>query len=270
MPNESERRRWNNEEWVAHWPRRELFTNAVVGPVLKALDPQPGEQILDIGPGGGNLSFPVAARVAPGGKVTGADISVGLTGLARERAHVMRRENVTFEVCDLQVDPPPGGPFDAATSQFGVMFFEDPVAAFANIRKSLKPGGRLVFACWQPGIRNTWCVVPVLVPFMANPPGPPSAGPPPPGPFAFGEPAYVRGILHGSGFRDISRKARTIITRIPYDAVADDSVVRTWGVPPERHDAALEAVAQNMEQFAQPDGLYRVPLKVQIFTARNP
>jgi SAM-dependent methyltransferase len=191
-----------------------------------------------------------------------------MTKLAGSRAEAASLKNVAFEVCDMQVEKPSGGPFDAATSQFGVMFFENPVAAFTNIRKNLKRGGRLVFGCWQQGARNSWCVLPILVPFMANPPQP-SNGAPSPGPFALGDAKYTRDILERAGFAQVTRTPKTIITRVPPDAVVDRSVANAWGVPPERHEAAFAAIDEYMAQFAQPDGRLRMELKVQIFSAIN-
>lgn len=154
MVNEVERRRWNDELMVARWPKRERFTDQVVPHVVNALQPAAGEKVLDIGAGGGKLSLAIAEKVRPGGKVLGADISDGMVNLATGRAGEAKAKGVSFMAADVQVDKVPGGPFDAAVSQFGVMFFDEPVTAFTNIRKHLKKGGRIAFACWQ-GPRRT-------------------------------------------------------------------------------------------------------------------
>ena len=266
MPNEIERRRWNDEGMVAGWPKRERFTDNVVPHVVAALAPQPGEKVLDIGCGGGKLSLAMAEKVRPGGKVTGADISAGMLGLAGGRAAEAKAKNVTFAQCDMQVDKAPGGPFDAATSQFGVMFFEDPVAAFTNIRKSLKRGGRLAFACWQPGSKNDWCTAPVLQPF-APPPPPRAPGVTPTGPFALGDPRYTRNILTSAGFTDIKRTPKTIIVRVPVEAFGDPGIINSLGISPEKRAAAEKALDKHLKRFEQPDGLSRVELNIQIFQA---
>jgi SAM-dependent methyltransferase len=266
MPNEAERRRWNDEQMVAGWPKRERFTDAVVPHVVAALDPQPGEKVVDIGCGGGRLSIAIAEKVRPGGKVTGADISAGMLALASGRAADAKAKNTVFSQADVQVDKVPGGPFDAATSQFGVMFFEDPVAAFTNVRKSLKRGGRLAFACWQPGAKNNWCTVPVLAPF-APPPPPRPEGMTPTGPFAFGDPKYTRNILISAGFVEVRRMPKKLVVRVPADSIGDDSMMPGLGVPPEKRAEASKALQKHLARFQQPDGMCRVELNIQIFQA---
>ena len=267
MPNEVERRRWNDEQMVSNWPKRERFTDAITSRVVAALNPQPGEKVLDIGSGGGRLGLAIAERVRPGGKVTGADISAGMVAMASGRAAEAKAKNISFVQCDVQADRLPGAPFDAATSQFGVMFFEDPVAAFTNIRKSLKRGGRLAFACWQSGAKNNWCTAPVLMPFAPAPP-PRAPGAPPPGPFAFGDPKYTRGILAGAGFIDIERVAKTVVVKVPADSIGDEAVIPSMGIPPEKYAAAKKALDKHMAQFAADGGLSRFELNIQVFTAR--
>ena len=267
MPNEAERRRWNDEQIVAGWPKRERFTDAVTPRVVAALDLQAGERVLDIGSGGGKLGLAIAEKVRPGGKVTGADISAGMVAMATERAREAGAKNIAFVQCDVQADKLPGAPFDAATSQFGVMFFEDPVAAFTNVRKSLKRGGRLAFACWQPGAKNDWCTAPVLMPFAPAPP-PRASGAPPPGPFAFGDPKYTRGILTSAGFIDIERVAKTLVVKVPGDSIGDAAIIPSMGVPPENYAAARKALDKHMAKFAADDGLSRFELSIQLFTAR--
>jgi SAM-dependent methyltransferase len=95
-------------------------------------------------------------------------------------------------------------PLDAAFSRFGVMFFEDPVAAFANIRRGLRPGGRVAFVCWRQLFENPWMTVPMaaVLPLL---PAPPTAPPPgAPGPFAFADRDRLFGILRDAGFAEIS------------------------------------------------------------------
>ena len=119
---------------------------------MAALAPKPGERILDIGCGAGNTTLELARAVAPDGRVTGADISHTLLEVARRRGADMA--GVRFVEADVQVHSFEPGGFDAVFSRFGVMFFSDPTAAFVNIRRALKPGGRLAFVCWRTPAEN--------------------------------------------------------------------------------------------------------------------
>ena len=270
MPNDEQRRRWNDEQMVSSWPKRERFTNAVVPYVVAALDPRPGERVLEIGSGGGNLSVAIAQRVRPGGTVLGADISAGMVALAQSRAKAAKVTNASFAVVDVQSDAIPGRKYDAATSQFGVMFFEDPVAAFSNVRAALKPGGRLAFACWQAGAKNDWCTFPVLAKFAPAPSGSRESPRPAPGPFAFGDARYVRRILTSAGFTEIARRARRLVANVPMDSVADEGMISGMGIAPERLDEARAALERHLDRFRTADGGGRFELHFQVFTARAP
>ena len=131
--NAEERRRWNDDAWLATWLEREPLTAPVTPMLLDALALQPGERVVDIGSGGGGGTIEFARAVGPAGSVIGVDISDALVRLARARADEAGAGNVVFVVADAQTDELPGGPFDVATSKFGVMFFADPVGAFTNI-----------------------------------------------------------------------------------------------------------------------------------------
>ena len=153
--NEAERRRWNDSAWAAAWPKRERLTTAVTDVLLSQLPIAAGRQGLDIGTGGGVAAL-AAARLVGDGAVVGADISAPLLELARSRGEAQGAANVSFVVADVQRETVPGGPFDVALSQFGVMFFDEPETAFANIRGQLVGGGRLGFACWRAPDLNPW------------------------------------------------------------------------------------------------------------------
>ncbi|RYF90193.1 MAG: methyltransferase domain-containing protein, partial [Caulobacteraceae bacterium] len=104
---------------------------------------------------------------------------------------------------DAQAEDFGAGQWDAVYSRFGVMFFADPAAAFANLAAALKPGGRLAFVCWRPLKENPWMTAP-LAAALKHVPAPEPTDPQAPGPFAFSDPERVRGILAGAGFRDIA------------------------------------------------------------------
>jgi SAM-dependent methyltransferase len=269
MPNESERERWNDERRYTVWPKRERLTDAVTPILIEALALQPGERILDVGTGGARSALVAASAVGPAGEVVGLDLSEGLLRLAEERRADAGAVNVRFVLGDAQVARLDGRPFDAATSQFGVMFFEDPVAAFANIRSQLRAGGRFVFACWQPLAANPWFFYEAVKPFVPPPP-PREPGTVAPGPFALGDPAYTTSILERAGFRDVRRTPHELEPEVPEDTVLDELQLTSMGVPDEQLDEARAAAQGFMARFRIEGGLSRLPIAFHIFAATAP
>lgn len=267
--NQAERQRWNDSAWTECWPKRERFTNTVTPVLLAALELKHGEQVLDIGCGGGNATIEAARRVGKDGAVVGADISVPLTALASRRAAEAGAENISFEVVDVQLDRVQGGPFDVAMSQFGVMFFDEPQAAFSNIRDHLAAGGRLGFACWQAAVKNPWYFASALAGIVPPPPSP-LPGKSPTGPFALADAELVRKILEGAGFAGISLASHDISIDVPEDALVDDAGLMLVGVPDEKMPEARAAVDRHMAPFRQPSGMSRFPLAFQVVTAHTP
>jgi SAM-dependent methyltransferase len=167
---------------------------------LEALAPRPGDNVLDIGCGGGETTLQLVRAVAPDGAVVGVDLSPAMLAFALRAAEGCER--VRFVHADAQVFPFEPASFDAAFSRFGVMFFTDPAAAFANIRRGLRPNGRLAFVCWRALEENELDILPLKAGFVHLPPQP-AHDPDAPGPFAFADPNRVRGILESAGFREI-------------------------------------------------------------------
>ncbi len=268
MANEKEYKRWNDDRWVAVWPDRERLTEALSSYVLAAAAPRPGQRVCDIGCGGGALSVALAGLVAPAGRVSGLDISAPLLELARERAGQAAVDAVDFVVMDVQTDRWEGEPFDLAVSQLGVMFFDEPTAAFGAIRGLLVPGGRFVFACWQDVEHNPWHVSHALRPLLTAPPVPPP-GKSPVGPFTLGDDEYARDILGGAGFGAVESTPYEITVRAPASAVFDNSLLAFMGIAPERHQEAQALMEGHLARFAVGPDEYEYPLGFRVYEAVN-
>jgi SAM-dependent methyltransferase len=165
-----------------------------------ALAAKPGERILDIGCGAGQTSLELAAMVGASGHVLGFDISPACLAIAQTRAAALPQ--IEFVLGDAQTYDFPQKKFDAVFSRFGVMFFADPVAAFTNIRKSLKPGGRLGFVCWRDPKEVELLTLPFNTVKDLLPEQPPPV-PDAPGPFGLANATRTSGILKDAGFTDI-------------------------------------------------------------------
>ena len=162
---------------------------------------QPHEHVVDIGCGLGQTTCE-AARLAGKGSALGVDISASAIERARELARAQAVRNVTFECADVQVHRFPQECFDLAMSRFGTMFFDDPVAAFANVGRALRPAGRLVMMVWQADERNEWDVA--IRQSLAGTEGAAAAGSAGSDTFSLADPAAVTRILEAAGFAGVT------------------------------------------------------------------
>lgn len=165
--------------------------------LLAAVAARPDYRVLDVGCGSGRVSRDVA-RQAPAGSVLGVDLSSPLLSLAAERAAAEGLENVVFEHGDAQVHPFPASSFDVVVSRHGVMFFADPAAAFTNLHRALRPGGRLTLVTWQPAEKNPW-ISGFRSALELPPPPPPTSGP-----FSLSDPDQVQELFAAQGFEDVT------------------------------------------------------------------
>lgn len=202
-PNAEMRTQWNDRsgpQWVALQPRLDAQLAPVTDAILDGLALPPDARALDVGCGTGALSLALASRL-PAGRVVGADLSAPMLAHARQRAAAQGLASVSFVEADAQVTDL-GGPYDLVVSRFGVMFFDDPVAAFGNLLRATRAGGALRFVCWQPAVRNPWVMVPLkAAEAVLGPQALP--GPDAPGPFALGDDAKIRSVLDVAGWRDV-------------------------------------------------------------------
>ncbi|WP_299003991.1 class I SAM-dependent methyltransferase [uncultured Caulobacter sp.] len=201
--------------WVEHQALLDRIMAPIAEAVVEAAGLVNGEAVLDVGCGAGATTLEAAWRTGPVGRAVGVDISGALVELARRRAGEEGLEGVEFLLADAQAHAfvPV---FDAVISRFGVMFFPDPVAAFANLRGALKADGRLTFAAWRSPEENPLALIPLqaAAPFLAEPPGFERDAP---GRFAFADPERVRAILTASGWRDVAITALDVASPLSFD-----------------------------------------------------
>ncbi|MFL2945895.1 MAG: class I SAM-dependent methyltransferase [Parvibaculales bacterium] len=205
MANEQQTEFWSGsggEYWVVNQRQMDTMLEPLGAQALARIDLNNVHHILDIGCGTGSTTLDIAARLPDGARVTGADLSVPMTDYARSRLGAEGVSNADFMTCDLQIDKLDSGKFDAAFSRFGVMFFDQPVVGFSNIRTAMKSDAQLAFVCWQTPRENLWhsLAVATAKKFIEMPAAP---EPRAPGPFAFADTDYVTSILTDSGFGDI-------------------------------------------------------------------
>ncbi|HEY6925381.1 MAG TPA: methyltransferase domain-containing protein [Steroidobacteraceae bacterium] len=187
------------ERWLAHLRQFEGMISPVGQVLLQRAAFRPGERVIDIGCGAGATSIDIAQQVAPHGAVLGVDISPRLIEAAEERGRAENVTNVTFRCADATTVSLEGARFDRLFSRFGLMFFTDARAAFANLRTLLREGGRADFSVWAPARENPWVtqVMGIIGQYVDLPAPVPRS----PGPFALDDPDYVRELLAYAGFK---------------------------------------------------------------------
>ena len=204
--NAAMRRYWNEvagPRWVERAAIQEARNTEVAQILLREAHAAAGERVLDVGCGPGATALPLAAAVGPSGHVTGVDIAEPMLGLLRRRVEEQGITNLTPLLADAQTHAFEPASVDLLTSRFGVMFFADHLAAFRNLAKALRPGGRLCMAVWAGIADNMHWQIPFEI--AVKHVGPPKPQPPhAPGPMALGDPDYVREVLNGAGFAEIA------------------------------------------------------------------
>jgi SAM-dependent methyltransferase len=189
--------------WVEHADRFDRGVAAYDPALERAAAIRPGEHVLDVGCGTGHTTRAAGRRAGPTGHAEGIDLSSAMLELARARAADEHLDTVAFTHADAQTHPFTPADVDVVISRHGAMFFDDPVDAFGNLRRALRPGGRLALLVWQGFQRNPFIhrVVDALAPDRT--PRPPEGA----GPFSFADPASARTVLAGAGYAGIGVEA---------------------------------------------------------------
>lgn len=275
--NTDEYEAWNGDSghrWVVDADRRDHILAPVADALLAAAHLTPGEAVVDIGCGCGATTLGAARAVGSAGSAYGIDLSEPMLGVARRRAETSGLSNITLVQGDVQIHRFPAR-FDAAISRFGTMFFADQTAALANIRRGLRPRGRLCLATWQPLVANDWLTIPgAALLRYGSLPGAAASGR---GMFAQSDAESVTATLHAAGYADPQFEPVELTLALgadPNEAV--DYLAGTGpggavldSVPDDQRPAALDAVRAVLADHAEPGGV-RLGAAIWIITASNP
>ncbi|MEM9710093.1 MAG: methyltransferase domain-containing protein [Pseudomonadota bacterium] len=263
--------------WIAHGAAMEAAL-APVGAALRAkLSPQPGEAILDIGPGGGAALLPLAEAVGPTGRIVAVDIAPPMVARAKER--LADYSQVEIRLADAGAEPIEAGGFDALSSQFGMMFFADPAAAFARLGSNFRPGARAVFAAWGLRQENPYFTIAGRV--AAARLGPEETRPDPdaPGPFGLQNAERTLRLLTEAGFTNAD-PGTTDLFLAPIGTIEDFAHVMTeigpaahrltaLGADGSERQAMANALAAAYREFETENGIL-IPARVHIYSATWP
>jgi len=263
MANQTECDEWNGENgrrWIADADRRDRVLQPISDALLKTSRLQLDDAVLDVGCGCGATTIAAASIVGLTGTLLGMDISEVMLSVARRRVEESGLATVSFVAADAQTHPFEPAAYDIAISRFGTMFFDDPVAAFANIARALRPAGRLCLVTWQPLAANDWLTIPgaALLEYGTLPEA--TDGP---GMFAQSDPISVAGVLRSSGFSEIDVTAQAVPLHLGADPeeatdyLADTGMGRAVlaTVPTHQQGAALDAVRNALRQHHTSDGV---------------
>jgi ubiquinone/menaquinone biosynthesis C-methylase UbiE len=263
-----------------HWIKLQEMWDIVLGPVGMAIFERaavrPGERVIDIGCGCGGTTIELGQAVGRTGEVLGLDISAPMLARAGERRP--KGMPIQFLQADATTHPLSPGHFDLLFSRFGVMFFAEPARAFANLRRGLKPKGRLAFSCFRDSKDNPWMLVPLKAAYEHVPPLP-KLGPEDPGPFAFASEERVRRILGDAGFGAIRMEPVDLAFDLAAGRGLDAAVAATLeigatsravdGQPPAVRDAVAASVRKVLAPYQRGPSV-PLPAALWIVTAINP
>jgi SAM-dependent methyltransferase len=187
--------------WGEHADYADERGAAAAERMLELTAPRPGERVLELACGPGGLGLAAAERVGPGGEVVLSDVVAEMTSIASQRARARGLGNVSARVLDIERIDEPGGSFDVVLCREGMMFATDPARAASEMRRVLRPGGRLAVAVWGPRERNPWLgfVFDAVSAQLGHPVPPPGV----PGPFSLEDSGELAALLSDAGLADV-------------------------------------------------------------------
>jgi SAM-dependent methyltransferase len=256
-----------------HWADRQQGQDVVLAPVSDILidraKVRAGERIIDVGCGCGATTIALAEKIGLDGHVLGIDISAPMLARARQRAPTGLA--VDFVLADATVYPFVSASSDLLVSRFGVMFFAEPALSFANLRRALRPSGRLTFACWRDPRDNPFFMAPLQAVYR-HAPKLPQLGPEDPGPFSFASEPRVHRTLSEAGFSKIAMEPCDLSLDIAVGRGLDAAVEGALEIgpaaraladqPPEVRAAATSSIREALAPFARGQA---VPLDASIW-----
>ena len=278
--NSAQRDFWNSPsatKWVTLEDELSATHRNVTRALIEAAEIAPGARVLDIGCGTGASSRAAALKAGPEGHVCAVDISRELLDRAGQHGAPGDGAPIEFLLADAQAHGFPARNYDAVISQIGIMFFEDPVAGFANLLAATRPGGQVAFVCWRRGEDNAWFAKAreIAVAHLGDVSDDPDA----PGPVAFADEVRVCNLLAKAGWSRIVAE-RVQIDLTPPGSPAETAavttrmgpaarIIREYDAGQDKIDAIAAEIAGYLEQFDSPEGM-RVPVVMNRFTARAP
>jgi SAM-dependent methyltransferase len=275
-------------DWVARWrgdegqhysseaARYDDINRAVGDALIEAARLAPGGRVLDVGCGTGAMALEAARRVHPGGSVLGIDVSPDLLAIARDRVRHAAVTDVELVEADAATYPYAEATFDIVMSRNGLMFFNDADAAFANLARALRPGGRIAFTAPQGLDRNPWIMLAgaAAVPHVGMPAGVASDEP---GPLGLADPSRIEAILSRAGLKQVAVAEVTASIRIGTDVQDAVAFIRSIPLvrdqlataPATNQAAAIDAVEEALTPHATPDGVIIPGNGAWLVTARR-
>jgi ubiquinone/menaquinone biosynthesis C-methylase UbiE len=259
------------------WERRQKSLREKSAPVsqwlVDAIDPQPGQHLLDLAAGPGETGFMAAQRLGTEGRLLCTDQALEMIQVAKRRASELGLTNVDFAVMDAQELELEPGSFDAAVCRWGYMLMANPDEALRRTRSALRDGGRLALATWDRPDKNLWMAAPVMALVAQGAMPPPN--PADPSPFAMPDPVDIEGRLRSAGFSSVRTDRVEFPQRYPsFDEYWAETMdlsapiaAAVSELTPEGADAARAATRETLSQFTDPDGRVEVPANAMVAVA---